>query len=267
MLIAAGLLVMAIAYALGSRHGPSQPAARRTAFWVGWLSLVAALLGPLHELAEHRFSAHMVQHTMLMTIAAPLVVLGRPVLVSLWALPVPLRRRVALHALPAAARAVAEMPAVAAFIVHTVAIWLWHAPPFYDASVRHEWIHALQHLSFLGSALIFWNSVLAPRTRATGLGQGVLLVFATAAHTAVLGALITLAPSPLYRVYVDGVGGRLTPLEDQQLAGLIMWVPAGLLYTAAGAALLVTWLKQTEARNAMRGFAAGAALVLTVFAR
>jgi cytochrome c oxidase assembly factor CtaG len=207
-----------------------------------------------------------VQHTILINIAAPLIILGRPVLVSLWALPGPNRKRVALHTLPSTLRAISEMPIWLAFLLHSVAIWLWHAPPFYDAAVRHDWVHALQHLSFLGTALIFWNAVLAPRARAHALGQGVFFVFATAAHTAVLGALITLAATPLYRVYDHAGAAHFTPLEDQQLAGLIMWVPAGLLYTFAGAALLLFWLRQTESRNALRGFAAGSALLIALLA-
>lgn len=266
MLIAASLVAMAMAYGIGCRNGPAQPAWQQSAFWLGWVALLGALLSPLHEMAEHLFSAHMVQHTILMTIAAPLIVLGRPVLVSLWALPAGMRRRVALHPLPSAARAVSEMPAVAAFVLHAIAIWFWHVPRLYDASVRFEWVHALQHLSFVLTAIVFWNAVLAPRTRARGLGQGVLLVFATALHTSVLGAMITLAQTPLYRVYTDGSAGRLTPLEDQQLAGLIMWVPAGLLYTLAGAALLVAWLKESESRHALRAMAASSVLLLVLLA-
>ena len=262
IVIAFGLVITAVLYALGSRRA-GQSRNVQLAFWSGLASLAIALLPPLHELSESFFSAHMVQHTILMTVSAPLIVLGRPVLVSLWALPLRFRRRLVESNVSSAARTLTQTPITVAFIIHSLAIWIWHLPRLYDAALQSEPIHAAQHLSFLLTAMLFWNCVLAPRTRATSLGKGVFFVFATAAHTAVLGAMIALAHSPLYAFYQTATPRHgVSVLEDQQLAGLIMWVPAGLLYTLAGVALLIAWLKQMESRNALRSFASTAAMLV-----
>ncbi|HWR52996.1 MAG TPA: cytochrome c oxidase assembly protein, partial [Bryobacteraceae bacterium] len=128
----------------------------------------------------------------------------------------------------------------------------WHAPSLFDATVESEFVHTAQHMSFLGSALLFWWALIRGRGGALGYGAAVLYVFTTAVHTAVLGALLTFAPTPFYPAYAAGSTQQwgLTPLEDQQLAGLIMWVPAGVVYIVAGLWLLAGWLRESEARVA-----------------
>jgi putative membrane protein len=127
------------------------------------------------------------------------------------------------------------MPAA---LLHGLTLWLWHAPALFAAALEHHWLHALEHACFFGTALLFWRAVLDGRAgRRAGPALAAALV--TLVHGGLLGGLITLAPYPLYRPYVGGRGiWGLTPLEDQQLAGLLMWVPLGLSYLAAGLAVV-----------------------------
>ena len=209
----------------------------------GCCVLAIVLSPPLHELSERWFSVHMVEHELLMAVAAPLIVLGRPLWVLLSALPQPARRRVARWAAAAPIRRAwlfATGP-VLAWSVHTLALWIWHVPLLFEAALRDEIEHALQHLSFLGAALLYWSSLIANRHDGVGYGTAVLSSFATAMQCGLLGALLTLASVPWYPDY--------PAIEDQQLAGLVMWVPAGIVYTGAGIAFLVPWLRESERRT------------------
>jgi len=244
----------------GTGHGIRRWQA--AAFAAGWLVLVIALVSPLHELGETLFSAHMAQHELLMAVAAPLLVLGRPMLSFLWGLPMAWRRtaghwasrppvRTTWHAL--------TLPSIA-WTVHALAIWVWHAPRLYDAAVTSALVHALQHASFLGSALLFWWALIHGRNGRLRYGASVLYVFTTALHTTALGAVLSLASRPLYPAYASTAAWGLTPLEDQQLAGLIMWVPAGIAYLVAALGLMAEWLREAERRTSRSEVAAALAL-------
>ncbi|HEX6615886.1 MAG TPA: cytochrome c oxidase assembly protein [Gemmatimonadales bacterium] len=251
-LLAAGWLYAAGLRALWHAAGRGRGVRGRdaAAFALGWLTLVVALVSPLHRLGEALFSAHMIQHELLMAVAAPLLVLGRPLVPFVWALSPAARRAVGRWTGAPAARstwAVVTHP-LTAWGLHAVAIWIWHLPSLYDASVRSELVHALQHASFLGTGLLFWWSVLgASRRGRVRAPWAVLSLFGTALHTTILGALLTFSTRVWYPVYgATTAAWGLTPLEDQQLAGLIMWVPAGLVYLAAALALLASWLGEPE---------------------
>jgi cytochrome c oxidase assembly factor CtaG len=228
---------------LWARAGVGQSVKRWQAvcFAGGWLSLLAALVTPLHEMGEHLFTAHMVEHEMLMAVAAPLLALSRPIGAFLFALPKSWR-----HALSRrAADQWIAMPWVwltrplNATVLHGVAIWAWHVPALFDATVTNETMHRLQHISFLVTALFFWWAMFR-RARAD-YGIGAFHVAVTMVHTSILGALIALSPRLLYGAQTrDAPAFGLTPLEDQQLGGLIMWVPAGAIYAAI--ALVLAWL-------------------------
>jgi cytochrome c oxidase assembly factor CtaG len=128
-----------------------------------------------------------------------------------------------------------------ATVLHGVAIWAWHAPILFDAAVTNVALHRAQHLSFFLTAVLFWWSVL----RRSESGAGAWHVFITMLHTSVLGALMALAPRVLYGAQTAAAyEWGLTPLEDQQLAGIIMWIPAGTIYAGAALALLAIWIKQ-----------------------
>jgi hypothetical protein len=152
---------------------------RAGSFVLGCVVLALAVSPPVHVLAERLFSIHMVEHELLMAVAAPLLVLGRPLPVLLAALPRPARRRVARWgAAPALGRMwLAATGPVCAWIVHTLALWAWHAPALFAAALHSEAVHAAQHLSFLGAALVYWSSLAANRHGASGYGAAVLSLF------------------------------------------------------------------------------------------
>jgi cytochrome c oxidase assembly factor CtaG len=235
---------------------------RRWEAWAyagGWLALFVALVSPLHPLGEVLFSAHMTQHELLMLVAAPLVVLGRPVVAFLWAMPAGGARLVGGWSRGAwfqRAWRVLTNP-LAAWAIHAVALWVWHVPFLFQATLRSDLVHTLQHVSFLGSALLFWWALIHGPRGLMGYGVGVLYLFTTSIHSGVLGALITFARWVIYPAYNESTQSwGLTALEDQQLGGLIMWVPAGLVYIVAGLALCAGWMRESERRVLRREAAA-----------
>ena len=130
-----------------------------------------------------------------------------------------------------------------ATVLHGAAIWLWHTPRWFDAAVADPGLHRLQHLSFLLSALVFWWAML----RRSAAGVAVWHLFVTMVHTSILGAWIALAPRVLFHLQTAAAPAfGLTPLEDQQLAGVIMWVPAETVYAGAALALAALWIRGTR---------------------
>lgn len=244
------LLVSALLYAAGQRRQIGVSLLQRAAFWFGWASLVIALISPLHPMGEVLFSAHMVQHEILMLVSAPLLVLSRPLVTFLWALPLSWRKSLGLWSKTktiSASWAFFTAP-LTAWLVHAIAIWGWHAPYLFQLTLRSDAAHAAQHLSFFGSGLLFWWAVFFAHGR-RAYGAALLYVFTTAVHTGVLGALLTFSPHIWYPAYEPTTQAwGLTPLEDQQIGGLIMWVPASLVYLAAGLALCAAWIKESELR-------------------
>jgi cytochrome c oxidase assembly factor CtaG len=220
---------------------------RGLAFGAGWLALVLALLSPLDELGTRSFAAHMLQHELLMAVAAPLLVAAHPLGTWAWALWPPARHAIgaALHR-PAWRRLWRWLcvPATA-WSLHAIALWGWHAPVLFDAALHDPALHTVQHIAFLASALLYWWTVLRAQTRAAQ-GVAVASLFATMLHSGALGALLALSPQAWYGAYVDTLALGLTSLEDQQLGGLLMWVPAGLVYLAAGLALAARWGALTD---------------------
>jgi putative membrane protein len=192
----------------------------------------------------------MTQHELMMLIAAPLMVLGRPIVAMLKGLPAGWARAAVRWTRAACWRRawrVLTYPLVA-WLIHAIVLWAWHIPALFQATISNELVHALQHLSFLLSALLFWWAVMEGRDAAR-YGAAVLYMFTTALHSGLLGGLITLASGvwyPAYRRTTTDWG--LTPLEDQQLGGLIMWVPACLVYLFAGLLLFAAWMRASEAR-------------------
>lgn len=259
-LVVGSLLLGGAAYAAGVwrlwRSAGTGQGIRRWeagAFAGGWLALVLALVSPVDALGAILFSAHMAQHELLMLVAAPLIVLGRPVVPILWALPPRGRERAgAMVRPPAVARLWHGLTApLAVFALHGAALWAWHLPSLYQATLRSETVHALQHLSFFGSAVLFWWALAHGRYGRAGYGLAVLYVFATGMHSGALGALLTFAPRVVYPIY-DAVAREwgLSALEDQQLAGLLMWIPSGLVFIAIGLALFAGWLGEAARRVA-----------------
>jgi putative membrane protein len=214
-------------------------------FWLGWVSLVCALLSPLDALGRRLFTAHMIEHELLMIVAAPLLVLARPGSAMVWGLPMQWRASVGniLH-VPVVARSWRYLTQpVAATALHGAALWAWHMPVLYNAVLTSDGIHWMQHLTFLVTALLFWWPLLRDLDRDRAAGIAVLCLFLTTLHTGLLGVLLTLSRRAWYPAQSDGAADwGLTPLEDQQLAGLVMWVPAGAIYTVAALALAAVWI-------------------------
>ena len=235
----------------GRRAGVSLATA--ACFVAGWALLALALCSPLDALAANLFAAHMVQHEILMVAAAPLLVLGRPLATWAWALPVPTRTRLpeVLHgrALQRAWRAVSAP--FGAFLIHMVAIWAWHLPALFAAALQHEAVHVLQHFSFLFSALLFWWSIVAAGGLQRRGGATVLYLFATMMHTGALGALLTLSNTTWYPSDPAAVATwGLSPLQDQQIGGLVMWIPAGTVYVVAALWVMARWIALSGAPSA-----------------
>lgn len=220
-------------------------------FAAGMLTLALAMISPLDALGGTLFAAHMTQHVLLMGAAAPLLVLGAPLTAMTWALSTPGRRVVGRVVNAGPGRGVLRwlmLPAVA-WLLHAAAIWVWHVPALYSATLASEWVHTAQHVSFLGTAVLFWWAL---RDR-TAHGLGVLYLFTTAVHSSVLGALLAFSPHAWYTPYeATAPLWGLTALEDQQIGGFIMWVPAGLVYFVAALALLASWLRTAERRASQR---------------
>jgi putative membrane protein len=261
------VLPVSLVYALGLRNlwrhagvGGAVRVWRAECFALGAVVLALALLSPLDALSEVRFAAHMSQHELLMVVAAPLMVLGRPGLVAVWALPAPWRLRTST-VLAAPSVRVAKAAASAPFFVimlHALARWVWHLPVLFEAAMRSDALHAFQHLTFFGTAALFWYAVVAGRFGRAGYGAGLLFVFFTAFHTTLLAALLTLSPRGLYPIYAERGLDPTELVEDQALGGVLMWVPSGVALLVIALALLAAWLGEAERRALQRERAATA---------
>ena len=261
LLILAGLTAAGWSYGRGVRalwqragRGRGVSQWRVAAFGGGLLALFVALISPLDALSGALFSAHMVQHLLLLMVAAPLLVLGAPPVALGWAWPQRWRWGAARwwhrrRRLQRGWRALTQPLAV--WMLYMAALWLWHVPVLYEAALRNEFIHFLEHGCFLATAVLFWWTL--ARCSAGGrpsYGVGILYVFTTALHGGLLGSLLTFTPRVWYPLYAASTAGwGLTPLADQQLAGVIMWVPMGIVYTIVALALLGVWLQVMERKD------------------
>jgi cytochrome c oxidase assembly factor CtaG len=240
--ILGGCALLLGAYCYGVR-----PLSRRVlAFAAGILALLLALISPLDTLGDtYLFSAHMVQHLLLTLVVPPLLLLG---------LPAPFVRRV-LRWSPAARIERALGHPLLAWGLATLAVWAWHLPALYDAALRNEGLHILEHLCFLATATLYWWPVIAPRR----VGHEPILapwaaglyLFTGMAAGSLLGIIITFASPGLYPFYdhpADPYGllstlrtsWGLDPAGDQQLGGALMWIVGGIPYVIA---LLVTFAR------------------------
>ncbi len=257
--ILCGCAALLVAYAYLAR---SRTAGQSVLYAGGVLALLLSLISPIDTLGDgYLFSAHMLQHLLLVLIAPPLLLLGIPP--TTWT---------ALLAWSPARRAEAALgrPLVA-WALGMGALWVWHAPALYDAAVREQGVHILQHLSFLVTATVFWWPILAPsagqkegadrregedRRRLSPLGSIAYLMAAVVASS-VLGIIITFAPTGLYPIYLHpldrlGVlpllrqGWGLSPAADQQIGGVLMWTVSSPVYLLGVVAVLVRWYTASE---------------------
>lgn len=253
------LLIALVAwwYARGRRRlepgsGPSGHVVhgRPIAFAAGLAVLAIALASPLDALAGALFSAHMVQHLALTLVAPPLLVAGAP-LVPLAGAPHPGRRRLlrALRRRLVSGAVLRPGPAwvLAASLLQAATLWAWHLPVLYDAAVARHDIHVVEHATLLGAALVFWWVIAGHGHRAEP-GLGIVAGFVAALQSGALAALLTFASRPWYASHqATAPAWGLGPLDDQQLAGVLMWVGGGLVYALAGGLLFLSWLATSPA--------------------
>ena len=168
-------------------------------FVAGWTVLATALLSPIDGIAEHAFAVHMLQHEMLMVVAAPLLVLSRPLEAWTWARPPKLQRAFALAFSASRIRLAWQRLTAPAFAwsFHASTLWVWHVPALFVAALDNQAIHVLQHTCFFASALVFWWAAVGRRLR-TPDATPIALLFTTMLHTSALGLLLTFSPTPWY---------------------------------------------------------------------
>lgn len=223
-------------------------------------TLVIALVSPLDALGGALFSAHMVQHLILFVVTPWLLAYSRPGLGMWWGLSSDSRKRIGGSAssnpVIRGAHNASQNP-LTIVVVFTAVLWLWHTPALYNAALRSDFIHAVEHFSFMAGAYLLWSWLLTVQHGRGGpqgdrQGLAILIVFVTVMQSGVLGAILTFSRSPLYDMhagYTDLWG--LTLLQDQQIAGLLMWVPMGLTFTLVALLIFRSWLIVSE-RQARR---------------
>ena len=217
-------------------------------FVLGVAVLGAALMSPIDSLTPSLFYVHMIQHLLLMLVASPLLVLGKPAVAYRAALAARFSKseRILNSSAWRGTRGIVLNLGVVG-IANTVVMWAWHLPNLYEAAIRNEPVHALEHGGFVAVSLPFWAVVLEG-TKTRGPAGRIFLVFGVALQSSALGAIIAFAGSPLYSLDVLGTPAwGLTPMEDQQLAGALMWVLPGILYLATMVGVLFFWFKRMEA--------------------
>ncbi len=248
LLVTLGAALLAYGTAVGFRRR------RETAAFLAAVAIIAACqISPLHRLGEeYLFSAHMLQHLVLILVAAPLLVIALPAAaVARWA------------ATPAGARIEATLrnPRIT-FTAATVTLWMWHAPALFDLTLTSAPAHALEHVMLVGTAVMFWWPVLASR-RDTRLRPLDIIGYLGAAVVSgtLLGIILTFAPAGIYPAYlhpadtlhllqlIRGEWG-LVPAVDQQIGGLLMWVPVGLLYLGFMLAAFIRWSREPQRNDA-----------------
>ena len=235
--------VLLVVGALGSAYGSGwwrlRNARRRggrstwqlIAYMTGLVTLGAALISPIDHLADVLFAAHMIQHLLLTMAAAPLLLLGNPLSACLWGLPRRVRRlagRLLTRNAPLRKLLWTLTLMPVAWFLHVGTLWAWHFPDAYQAALRNHFLHDLEHLTFFGTALLFWWPIIGPAPRLHGRvhpGFGIVYLLAATGQNTLLGAVIALPERVLYPYYTapPRLFG-LSPLDDQAAAGGIMWI-------------------------------------------
>jgi cytochrome c oxidase assembly factor CtaG len=248
ILIGTAIIVGLYLYAIGplrKRYYPTEQikASKIVAFLPGMLLMFLALVSPLDELGDtYLFSAHMVQHLFLTIIGPPLLLLGIPE----WLAKPLLHNRTVFRIAK-----ILTLPAVA-FLIYNVDFWLWHAPPLYNATLENEGIHILEHLTFIGFGLLYWWPIFSPLKQGLpplSFGGQILYLFLSGMPTVALGAGLTFLP-PLYAPYLTAprIWG-ISAATDQQLGGLIMWIPGNILFIVIVSILFIRWMQEQEAKQ------------------
>lgn len=223
--------------------GPPVKTSQAILFFAGVYCVFFALVSPIDELGDsYLFSAHMVQHLILTLIAPPLMIVGIPA----WLLQPLLKKRMIFQI-----GKFLTYPAVA-FVLFNVNFWLWHAPALYDATLYDETLHILEHMSYIVLGIIYWWPVFSPLSegwpRLSMVGQ-LFYIFLGGMPTVLLGAGLTFV-DPLYEPYIHAVRiWGLSPATDQQLGGLLMWIPANIAYIIVASFFFIRWMQHQDEKQ------------------
>lgn len=259
---------LAILYWLGARRTVTplrkrvEQRWRSACFYAGLLVLAIALASPIEPLSEQLFWVHMIQHVLLLVVAAPLIVLSRP-WIRLWrCLPLDARRRLA-HNLShgrrtAPLRAISRTlgSPVPSFVAFSVVLLAWHVPALFDATLRSGTLHALEHTLFFATAIMFWKQVIPSPPLRCRLVAAQRVVFAIGGMIVswVLAVVLALAPRALYPYYahLPSRPGGISALADQQLAAGVMWVPGSVTFLIVVFVYVHRWLAPPSSTPAPR---------------
>lgn len=247
ILLGAALVIGLYCYALGPYHTrfyPNVPIKRgqTTLFMLGVAIMLLALISPLDELGDdYLFSAHMLQHLCLTTFGPPLLLLGTPG----WMIDRLLDKRLVFRVL----KVLTWAPL--AFFLYNADFLIWHAPALYNATLENETIHIFEHITFIVFGTLSWWPIFSPSPRLPRLSLGgqILYIFLNGMPAVLLGAGLTFAP-PLYAPYLSApIVWGLSHAVDQQLGGLIMWVPVNIFYIIIMSILFIRWMQKQEAKQ------------------
>jgi putative membrane protein len=244
------LLIYCVGWLRLSKRASARPTGAGL-FVSGWAVLTFSLVSPLHAAGERSFTMHMIEHELIMLVSTLLLAMSGSGAIMAWGLPRPLRLSLGggwKSPLQRIWKRLTEP--VTATAIQGVVMWGWHAPPLFDRALESSGWHIAQHACFFVSSLVFWWAMLHPRRG--GYGVSAACLFATSLIGGALGALMSLSSSPWYADYaamgMSGIG--LDPVDDQRLAGLIMWIPGGLVHGVAALILFYRWLKSAEESHA-----------------
>lgn len=250
-MLGAGLYLLG-ARSVGELGRRPWPRWRTAAFLAGIAALAAAAFSPIDRVAEELFSMHMVQHMLIVTIGAPLILLGAPVVPLVRGTPRELRR--VLHPVVSsgslrAAVGVLRHPLVAG-LAYVAGLYAWHVPGLYDLAVSNRGVHELQHGWYVLSALLLWSVVIDPEPFRATLPPGariLYLVIVGAAQNTILGGILVFSSRPLYSSYATSpLRYGIQPLTDQQAGGAIMWSMGSLIFFIAASLAFFRWLEAEE---------------------
>ncbi|MEA3082100.1 MAG: putative rane protein [Sphingomonadales bacterium] len=247
------LALLLLTFLVGQKRLASRSAIERRLPWqflAGWAVLALSLVSPLHEAGERSFALHMTEHELIMLVATMLLAASGAGGTLAWGLPRPLRQLVGGSWKSPLSRLWKRLTEpLTATAIQAVVMWVWHAPSLFDRSLDSRGWHVAQHLSFVIASLLFWVAMF--HRQRGGYLLSAACLFLTSMVEGALGALMTFSTSPWYSGYaamgLSGIG--LDPITDQRLAGLLMWIPGGLVHGAVAVALLYRWLTVAEARS------------------
>ncbi|MFP5385564.1 MAG: cytochrome c oxidase assembly protein [Bacteriovoracia bacterium] len=245
------LLLITVFYMTGLRNLKKIKSFSLLSFAGSIFFLLLALFSPVDFWSDELQTWHMIQHMIIMVIAAPLFILGRPMFVLLWSLPSSIRRKLGSLYGWLMGRGIGHYifwhPLIL-WLFFGFTLWIWHLPSLYEAALLNQRLHDFQHISFFVSSVFFWRILIDPISRyRPKKGLAIFYIFATTLHASLLGLFLALSQGTWYKYYLNKTATwGLTPLEDQQVAGLIMWMPGCMIYVIAAALIFHQWLKKNQ---------------------